>query len=182
VGPPVHPLRLPDSLTDGVILLDSHRLEDAEAHLAGEDEEMMRRFDSAQKATLKQTRAVMARWIAARAAGGPEIAYALRRPSGVLTGGCATYLISPDRANVSYWIFPRFRGLGYATRAMALLCEAVARIAGLSQIEAHVDADNLASRRVAEKAGFVEAGTVVDKAWTGELSTRLCYVRPVIRV
>jgi hypothetical protein len=31
-------------LTDGVIVLDRHRLADADAHLAGEDEEQARRF------------------------------------------------------------------------------------------------------------------------------------------
>jgi RimJ/RimL family protein N-acetyltransferase len=44
-----------------------------------------------------------------------------------------------------------------------------------------LDADNVASRRVAEKAGFVEAGAVEDTSWSGALSTRLCYVRPVDR-
>jgi RimJ/RimL family protein N-acetyltransferase len=175
------PLRLPQTLTDGVVRLDGHTLADAEAHWAGEDEEMMRRFDSPRKGTLEQTRAAMERWIAARAAGGPEFAYALRQPVGLLMGGCATYPLAADRANVSYWIFPAFRGRGYVTRAVALLCEAVGRVPGLTWIEAHVDADNIASRRVAEKSGFVEEGTVVDEAWSGEPRTRLRYIKRVVR-
>jgi len=172
-----HPLRLPEALADGVIRLDSHRLTDAEAHCAGEDAEMMRRFESPQKATLEQTRAAMERWIAMRAAGGPEFAYALREPSGVLTGGCASHLLAADRANVSYWVFPAFRGRGYAGRATVLLCEALSRAPGLARIEAHIDADNLASRRVAEKSGFIEDGTVKDESRSGELFVRIRYTK-----
>ena len=38
-----HPIRLPESLTDGEIILDGHVVADAEAHLR--DEEMLLRFD-----------------------------------------------------------------------------------------------------------------------------------------
>jgi len=176
-----YPLRLPHTLSDSVIRLDGHTLADAQAHWEGEDEEMMLRFDSPQRATLEQTRAAMGRWIDARAAGGPEFAYAIRQPSGVLMGGCATYLITPDRANVSYWVFPTFRGQGYAGRALALLCAAVAQAPSVEQIEAHVDADNIASRRVAEKAGFIETGAIAAESRTGALATRILYARPATR-
>ncbi|HEX7758259.1 MAG TPA: GNAT family protein [Caulobacteraceae bacterium] len=175
------PIRLPESLTDGVVLLDGHTVEDAEAHLAGEDEEMMRRFDSPRRATFQEAKAAMQRWIDARAAGGPMFAYALRQPSGALIGGCEIRLLSPQRANISYWVYPAFRKAGRAARALALLCEAVAAIPGLEQLEAHIDPDNTASRRLAEKAGFVQAGTVEDESWAGERSTRILYARQVVR-
>jgi RimJ/RimL family protein N-acetyltransferase len=171
------PFRLPETLTDGVVRLDGHTLADAEAHWAGEDEEMMRRFDSPRKATLEETRAVMERWSAARLAGAPEFTYALRDASGSLVGGCASYRLTEDSANVSYWIFPAFRGRGYAARALTLLCNTVALVPGVVQIEAHVDEDNIASRRVAERSGFIKEGTVVDESWSGELSTRLRYLK-----
>jgi RimJ/RimL family protein N-acetyltransferase len=48
---------------------------------------------------------------------------------------------------------------------------------GAEQIEAHVDADNIASRKVAERAGFIE-DRMVDDAASGEgTSTRVRYVR-----
>jgi RimJ/RimL family protein N-acetyltransferase len=51
---------------------------------------------------------------------------------------------------------------------------------GAKQIEAHVDADNIASRKVAERAGFVEDGTVIDEAAWGEGTfARIRYVRPL---
>jgi RimJ/RimL family protein N-acetyltransferase len=149
-----HPICLPESVTDGEIILGNHAILDAEAHLRGEDEEMLRRFDTSQRSTLEQTRVAISRWIDARAAGGPMFAYALRQPSRLLMGGCELRLLSPDRAKVSYWIFPEFRNQGYATRALGLLCETAARIQNVREIEAHIDADNIASRRVAEKAGL----------------------------
>ena len=45
----------------------------------------------------------------------------------------------------------------------------------------HIDADNTASRRVAAKAGFIETGIVEDRLWAGAISSRVLYVRPVIR-
>jgi RimJ/RimL family protein N-acetyltransferase len=172
-------LRLPDRLGDGVVLLDAHRIEDAEAHLQGEDAEIRRRFDAERPATLEETRRAMARWIEGRAAGEPMFAYAVRLPSGQLIGGCELRMRSATGANLSYWVFPRFRGRGYALRAVALLCDAAAHIRGLERLEARIAPDNKSSRRAAEKAGFKEAGMVEEKAWTGAVSMMTLYVRPV---
>jgi RimJ/RimL family protein N-acetyltransferase len=174
-------LRLPEALSDGVILLDAHTVEDAEAHLEGEDEEMRLRFDAPRPATLADARAAMARWREGRAAGGPMFAYALRQPSGRLMGGCELRMLSPYAANVSYWVFPPFRRKGFAARALDLLCQAASHIEHLERLEAHIAPDNLASRRVAEGAGFVETGTVMETAWTGTSSTMVPYVRTVRR-
>jgi RimJ/RimL family protein N-acetyltransferase len=174
------PLRLPDVLTDGDIRLDPHTLADAEAHAAGEDHEMRLRFDHPEPAvptSLERQRLGVQSWIDARAAFGPNIVYALRDPDGRLMGGCEIRLLTADSANVSYWIYPAFRGRGHAARALRLLCAAAAQIPGLAQVEAHIDVDNLASRRVALAAGFSEDGTVDDEAWTGAISTRARFVR-----
>ena len=167
-------MRLPDRLTDGVVVLDAPTLDDAAAHNAGEDGEMRLRFESPRPATLDEHRAAFGRWVAAREAGGPDIVYAVRGKGGVLMGGCEIRRPAADRASVSYWIYPAFRGQGLAVRALALLCEA-ASSQGLTRIEAHIDADNHASRRTAEAAGFVETGEVEDEEWTGRLVTRLLY-------
>lgn len=170
------PIRLPERLTDGVIVLDSHTVADAETHSAGEDEEMLRRFDSPRRPTLDETRAAMQRFIDHRA-DGSDFTYALRL-DGQLIGGCATYRLTPTRANVSYWLFPAFRGRGHAARAVTLLCDAFVAMGDLDALEAHIDPDNAPSIAVARRCGFVEAGTVEDTAWTGETSTRLLFVRP----
>ncbi len=172
------PMPLPPSLTDGVIVLDSHTVEDAEAHHAGEDDEMIRRFDGLEKATLEQIRGAMQRWIRMREARGPQFAYALRDLSGVLMGGCELQRPRRDVGHVSYWLYPAYRGQGYASRALALLCAEAAKI-DLASLEAHIDADNLASQGVALRNGFAPAGAVTDETWSGSQVTRLRFVRPV---
>jgi RimJ/RimL family protein N-acetyltransferase len=173
---------LPADLSDGVILLDAHRMEDAEAHLLGEDEEMRRRFDAVRPATLNETRQALERWIAARDCGGdPMFAYAMRELSGQLIGGCELRMRSANSANLSYWVFAPFRGRGYALRAVNLLASAAERIAGLNRLELRIAPDHESSRRVARKAGFTEEGTVEEKAWTGALSTMEFYTKDVSR-
>jgi RimJ/RimL family protein N-acetyltransferase len=179
-------LRLPERLTDGVVVLDGHTLADAPAHWAGEDEEMWRRFDAPRRATLGEVRGAMQRWMDARAAGEPNFCYAVRgavgaQMGGVLMGGCEVRWLAdaPGALNLSYWSYPPFRGRGFVGRAVALVLGAVPAT-GARQIEARVDADNVASRRVAERAGFVEDGTANEESWsTGEMLTRVRYVRTV---
>jgi RimJ/RimL family protein N-acetyltransferase len=155
-----YPIRLPETLTDGVILLDDPRPEDAEAHWSGEDFEMIRRFDPSlyRKVTLEHTRGVMLMWAQARAAGGPMFVYAIRARHGPLAGGVELRRITRERGNVSYWVYPPFRGMGYASRGLRLLSDAAREVEGLVQLEAHIDADNLASQRVAQAAGYIPAG------------------------
>ena len=172
------PMPLPPTLTDGVILLDSHTVEDAEAHFAGEDMEMVRRFDGSEKASVEQLRGAMRRWMDMRAAGGPQFAYAMRDLSGALMGGCELQRRRRDTTHVSYWSYAGFRGHGYASRALALVCAAAAKIEGVEMIEAHIDADNTASLGVASRNGFIRVGEVAEETWSGGTVTRLRLVRP----
>jgi [ribosomal protein S5]-alanine N-acetyltransferase len=171
---------LPPVLGDDLVRLDAPTLEDALAHWRGEDTEMRRRFDDPEPESPKsveQARTAMARWIGQRAAGGPQFAYALRVPPAVLAGGCELRRPASERAEVSWWVFPACRGRGLAGRAARLLCRAAfASMPELRWIEAHVDHDNHASRRVALSAGFVEAGEIEEGTWSGAIVTRLRYV------
>jgi RimJ/RimL family protein N-acetyltransferase len=155
-----YPIRLPETLTDGVTLLDSPRLEDAEGHWSGEDFEMIRRFDPPlhRKGTLEHVRSVMLQWAQARAAGGPIFVYAIRARHGPLAGGVELRRITPERGNVSYWVYAPFRGMGYAARGLRLLSDAAREVEGLIQLEAHIDADNVASQRVAQAAATYPLG------------------------
>jgi len=175
--PPLH--YLPQTLTDGIVLLDVHRLEDAEAHLLGEDEEMRRRFNSLRPATLEETRQAVERWIAGRADGGPMFAYAMRKVSGKLVGGCELRMRSASSANLSYWVLPSFRGRGLALRAVNLVSAAAEAIPGLRRLEVRIAPDNKSSRRIAVKAGFIEAGCVKEKVRTGSFSTMLLYAKEI---
>jgi RimJ/RimL family protein N-acetyltransferase len=84
----------------------------------------------------------------------------------------------PGAAEIGYWMDPRARGRGLATAAVQSLCRWAFPELGLALIEWHCEVGNVASRRVAEKAGFLIEGTLrarlihrghrVD-AWVGSL-------------
>ena len=58
------------------------------------------------------------------------------------------------KAEVGYWIGEPFWGKGYATTALSLLISFAWEHTDLQRLEAGVFSFNIASRRVAEKAGF----------------------------
>ncbi len=88
----------------------------------------------------------------------------IRRPrveTGVrqeLEDGTLAYNAHRQIAGIGYWIAQDRQGQGIATRAVTLLCEWALTNGGLKRIEALMDPLNLASRRVAEKAGFSAEG------------------------
>ena len=63
------------------------------------------------------------------------------------------------RAEVGYWVAAEHRGRGIAPAAVELISER-AFAAGWHRLELHIDPDNVASRRVAEKAGFQFEGVL----------------------
>jgi hypothetical protein len=66
-------------LTDETVVLDAFRLQDAEAHLAGEDEELARRFGwFPRQSTLVGVRETIERWRAQWSIHGPTRCFALR--------------------------------------------------------------------------------------------------------
>jgi RimJ/RimL family protein N-acetyltransferase len=73
-------------------------------------------------------------------------------------------LLRPDwthrSAEVGYWVAPWARRRGVASRAVALLAPWALRMLGLARIACDVDVDNVASRRVAERAGFMYEGVL----------------------
>jgi len=58
------------------------------------------------------------------------------------------------RAEVGYWLSAPARGRGHATRAVRLICAFGFQALGLERIELLAATANLASQRVAERAGF----------------------------
>jgi RimJ/RimL family protein N-acetyltransferase len=61
--------------------------------------------------------------------------------------------------SIGYWVGPWARNRGVATRALRLLGAWAIRDGGVRRLELITHPDNLASQRVAEKAGFVREGT-----------------------
>jgi [ribosomal protein S5]-alanine N-acetyltransferase len=64
----------------------------------------------------------------------------------------------PDTVEIGYWLIPRARGRRLASHAVALVARWALTDAGLERVEALVEPDNTASRRVLESAGFQQEG------------------------
>ena len=85
-------------------------------------------------------------------------------------------------ANVGYWVRTSQTGQGIATAAVRLIARFAFEDLGLQRLELHIAADNLASRRVAEKAGAsFEGGSPASPRGQGErqhASYRYSLTRP----
>jgi RimJ/RimL family protein N-acetyltransferase len=68
--------------------------------------------------------------------------------------------VEARQAEAGYIVAPSARGRGVAVRALVLLTEWALRELELERIELHISVDNLASMRVAERAGFVREGVL----------------------
>jgi RimJ/RimL family protein N-acetyltransferase len=127
---------------------------------ADDDPEHRRRFDFPADFTpsLRHAAEVLARWERERRAG-VRFPFAVRGAGGELFGGCELEPLGGGVANASYWTHPLHRGRGVASTALRQLCAVGFGELGFRRVELAVDADNLASRRVAERNGFRECGT-----------------------
>jgi RimJ/RimL family protein N-acetyltransferase len=88
--------------------------------------------------------------------------FAITSQAGTYLGGCGLNQIDPlnQRANLGYWVRSSATGRGVATEAVKLAREWGFAETGLVRLEVLVAVGNLASRRVAEKAGAVYEGTL----------------------
>ena len=68
----------------------------------------------------------------------------------------------PGYGEIGYWVAAEARGRGVATCAVRLLADWGREALGLTRIDVVPHRDNVASRRVAEKAGFTDTGELVD--------------------
>jgi RimJ/RimL family protein N-acetyltransferase len=67
----------------------------------------------------------------------------------------------PGYGEIGYWVAAEARGRGVATRAVRMLADWAREELGLTKLEVLPHKDNLPSRRVAEKAGFMDTGELV---------------------
>ena len=124
------------------------------------DPEHRRRFDFPEEfvPTVAHSERVIVGWTNAGQEG--QFVLALRDPgTSDLLGGCEIRLLGNHVANLSYWTVARHRSQGIASRAVALACQVASEHLGVQRVEIVVDPDNVASRRVATRNGFREAGT-----------------------
>ncbi|MEO8083120.1 MAG: GNAT family N-acetyltransferase [Ardenticatenales bacterium] len=156
-------------VTDGHITLTPFLPTDAPILFAADhDPEMRLRFEfpPAFVPSLDHTLAVIARWAQERAAG-ERFPFAVRAAvdgvtdgaaDGVLVGGCELWPRGDGVANVSYWTYAAHRRAGFASRAVALLCDTAFGVGRFTRLEIVTDPDNVASKRVALRNGFFEVG------------------------
>lgn len=148
-------------LTDGVVLVRPPVEGDAPSIVAVCQDPEMSRF-TALPAPYEWHHA--AEWIA----GAPE---AWRRKTstpmvvvdatkGDLLGACGLIEMNEDQAEIGYWVKRQMRGCGVATRAVVLVTHWGLTDLGLSLIQLLADVRNVASHRVAEKAGYTRDGEV----------------------
>lgn len=92
-----------------------------------------------------------------------ELTWVLADPETDALVGCMG-LHAPRRAGdvqeVGYWVAPAARGRGVATTALRRVCAYAFADLGLSMVTWQAMVGNVASRRVAEKAGFRMEGTL----------------------
>ncbi len=80
----------------------------------------------------------------------------VERASDALAGDLGVRVLgeSPDTAEIGYTVAPAFQRLGYATEAVQVMCAWMLGPRGLARVIATIDAGNLPSLLVIERAGF----------------------------
>lgn len=153
-------------LSDGVITLRCLELSDCAAHLAGEDEDQVRWLNEGHRSTADRVptwiRSNQQEWLT----GGPRRHVGIRDArSDTLVGNAEAHLalhdLAPGEVNLSYAVFPEWRGRGTAARAVMLLCGWLASTTAARTAVLRIAPGNEPSRRVALAAGFWDPEGVV---------------------
>jgi 8-oxo-dGTP diphosphatase len=148
--------------TDGVVLIRPMDVRDAEAHVAGEDDEIVR-WLTYRRGTLESNRA----WIASThdrwRDGGPQFVFGIRDAAtdelaGTIDARTTEDDLAPGQVNIAYSVHARWRGRGMATRAVALMLRFLRTRPDIREAVIRVAPANGASAAVARKARFRYAG------------------------
>jgi RimJ/RimL family protein N-acetyltransferase len=79
---------------------------------------------------------------------------------GRVVGSMSMRVNAAGNGHIGYWCARDARGRGITTRALRVLCRYAFDELDLGRLELITDPDNLASQRVAEKAGFQREGVL----------------------
>jgi RimJ/RimL family protein N-acetyltransferase len=152
-------LRPPDPpLGDVVVSLRPLRTTDvAIVEAALDDPEICRWFDNRGVSAHDVVERAVTRWQDAEAA-----EFALL-DGDQCVGSLWLTLGADSRATVGYWILPHARGKGLVTHALALTSHWAFEELGVQRIGLLADPRNVASVRVAERAGFLHEGVL--RSW-----------------
>ena len=151
----------PQKLTDGTIFLRPLTAEDAAEHLAGEDDEMAK-WVSGGRSTPATVEAFIRNNQENWRSAGPRRAFGIfhclsNRLLGFIEVNLAR-LVEPGQVNVSYGVFREWRRQGVALRAINLMDEYLRTATDARQMVLRIAPANIASLKLAEKAGFTFCG------------------------
>ncbi|WP_435590218.1 GNAT family N-acetyltransferase [Nocardia sp. bgisy118] len=143
-------------LSDGVITLRPIAVSDAEAHLAGEDRELVRWLNGG-RGSLESVTAYFEECAANWAAQGPQRTFAITRNDtlvGTLDIQIGRPFLAAGQADLTYGIYPMWRGHGFATKAVVLGCRYLARTGLAEEVVLRIDPVNADAVGVARRARF----------------------------
>ncbi len=165
-------------LEDGVVCLRPLQPADAEAWLAGEDDEIRRWFQAPRASTRSDVDAAIAAWTRSWQSDGRVRHFgAWAQESNTLVGGVELRSRGEDSAYLSYQVFAPHRRKGYGTRAVRLAVIHAEQALTVERLVIITDAGNLGSRGVALAAGFRLEGPA-DPYEHIEIGPMLRFVRP----
>ncbi|MCS7062263.1 MAG: GNAT family N-acetyltransferase [Anaerolineae bacterium] len=120
--------------------------------------EAMRFWHMPPHADLSETQAMIARELA-----GDGCAWTVSRRGDPDAIGLVYYLGNPGPPGLGYILHPAHWGQGYMTEAVRAAVNYGFTILGLDRVELWIDADNVASRRLASRLGFTSRGRFSQK-------------------
>ena len=94
---------------------------------------------------------------------GQDFTYSIRQGNGKPLMGSIGFMNNDGKVQFGYSLAPEHWNNGYATEACKALMDTLRLLEGIYRISTFVDADNVASARVLEKAGLVEEARL--KKW-----------------
>jgi RimJ/RimL family protein N-acetyltransferase len=97
---------------------------------------------------------------------------------GAAIGSIGVHWLEPDQgvAEVGYWVAPQARGRGICTRAVRLVSRWALERPGMERLQLRADEENVASRKVAENAGFTQEGILRSSRYNPRLDRRINFV------
>lgn len=148
---------------DDVILIKPFCLEDAGKHLRGEDNDIRKWLNEGQVSTLES----VTNWIQSWKDDGTVFPFAIWTIEDNMLAGMVEARTHAETiegledgdANISYCLYPDYRGKGYVTRAIKLIQKFLI-LKGIKQAVIRISPDNVNSLKVPPRCGFRKTGQV----------------------
>ncbi len=147
-------------ISDGTVTIRTMSIADAEAYATGTDDALVKRF--AHLPLENYTPEIVSNMIEGAIAEGLRdgtlaVLTIADANSDAFLGSLVFFDITPDDAEVGYWVTPEHRGRRISSRAL-MLARDISRALGLKRLRARTVMDNPASTRVLLDAEFEQIG------------------------